>query len=107
MTKTDPHLNEIIHFLKTKYKCHTAILYGSRARGEPARVSDYDVVRVIKRGSKTRIAKLMECTGILISRIQKLVQRPFKPDTQYEIDVTIAWAEKQLDRLAQNDVQGL
>lgn len=50
-------LNSIIEELKGKHKCHTIILYGSRARGQTTPTSDYDVVGVCKRGKKTRIAK--------------------------------------------------
>jgi predicted nucleotidyltransferase len=138
----DPNLDAIIHLLKSKFKCHSALLYGSRVRGTVGAVSDYDVVGIRTRGRKTRVAK--KVNGVywdlfvyperdlkklgkeqlswreanvlfekghygreLARRIQKLVEKPFKPDPQYEIDVTIAWAEKQLDRIAQGDVQGL
>lgn len=58
MKKTrDPILNAIVKTLKAKYRCHTIILYGSRARGLTTATSDYDVVGVRRRGEKTRIAK--------------------------------------------------
>ncbi len=50
-------LDSIIDELKSKYKCHTIVLYGSRARGQTTSTSDYDVIGVCKRGEKTRIAK--------------------------------------------------
>ena len=50
-------LKSIIEHLKKKYRCHTAILYGSRAREVSTSTSDYDVVGICKRGPKTRIAK--------------------------------------------------
>jgi predicted nucleotidyltransferase len=138
----DPNLEAIIHFLKSKHKCHTALLYGSRARGGVGAVSDYDVMGICERGRKTRIAKkingaywdlfvypekVLKKLGTqslswrnakvlfekgqygsgLVKRIEKLVAKPFKPDPRYEIDVTVAWAEKQLDRIGQGDVQGL
>ena len=138
----DPHLEIIVETLKTKFKCHTALLYGSRARGLAGPVSDYDVVGIRKSGAKTRIAKKQNDAywdlfvypekdlkklvaehlswrdakvlfqkgkygDQLVRRIQKLVKKPFNPDPQYEIDVTVAWAEKQLDRIAVGDVQGL
>ncbi len=53
----DPTLLEITNLLTTKYKCHTVILYGSRARGVATDISDYDIVGIFKRGSKTRITK--------------------------------------------------
>lgn len=139
---TDSNLREITKLLTTKYKCHTVILYGSRARGVPTRVSDYDVVGVCNRGAKTRIAK--KANGVywdvfiysekdlktlsdqqlgwrdakilfargnygrnFIRRLQKFIKKPFKPLPSYEIEVTKAWSEKQLDRIAVGDVQGL
>lgn len=53
----DPHLEAIIRTLKTKYKCHTALLYGSRARDAATETSDYDVLGISRTGKKTRIAK--------------------------------------------------
>ncbi|MGZ3684528.1 MAG: hypothetical protein ACXVCI_11790 [Bdellovibrionota bacterium] len=138
----DPNLDAIVRLLKSKYKCHSALLYGSRARGAAGPVSDYDVVGIRRRGPKTRVAKKvngvfwdlfvypeieLKKTGKqhldwrnavvlfergqygrrLVRRIQKQVEKPFKPDPQYEIDVTIAWAEKQLDRIAVGDIHGL
>lgn len=140
--QSDHVLDSIIELLKTKYKCHSALLYGSRARGDAGPVSDYDVVGVCKNGSKTRIAKnekgaywdlfvypekdllklddqhlgwrnakvLFEKGNYgrrLVKRIHNLVKKPFKPSPQYEIDVTIAWVDKQLDRIALGDTHGL
>lgn len=42
----------------------------------------------------------------LIGRIQKLVQKPFKPDPSYEITVSKVWSQKQLERLKVGDVHG-
>lgn len=137
----DPQIQEIVTVLKRRFNCHTALLYGSRARNEAGPVSDYDVVGIRRSGSKTRVAKkikgaywdlfvypekdLKNLTSEqmtwrnpvvlfekgqygrrLVQRIQKLIQKPFKFDPQYEIDVTIAWAAKQLDRIAIGDVHG-
>lgn len=55
--ENDPILKSIVLKLKEKFRCHTIILYGSRARGSISLTSDYDVVGVCKRGKKTRIAK--------------------------------------------------
>lgn len=58
MTEVDKEiLDSIIKELKNRYRCHTIILYGSRARSQTTPTSDYDVVGVCKRGKKTRIAK--------------------------------------------------
>ena len=53
----DPILNSICRELKSKYRCHTIVLYGSRARGLTTPTSDYDVIGIRKRGPKTRIAR--------------------------------------------------
>lgn len=138
---SDPVICSIIKLLQSKYKCHTAILYGSRVRGDIGPVSDYDVVGICKSGSKTRVAQKKDGAywdlfvypekdvsrlsqqhlgwrnaevlfekgtygRQLVRRIQSLVKKPFKPDPQYEIDVTIAWADKQLERIAVGDIQG-
>lgn len=50
-------LDQIVEELKTYHKCHTIILYGSRARGLVTATSDYDVLGVNSKGQKTRIAK--------------------------------------------------
>lgn len=52
----DPVLSAIVDHLRTKYRCHTVILYGSRARGEETATSDYDVAGIRARGAKTRQA---------------------------------------------------
>lgn len=55
--ENDPILRSIVQELKEKYRCHTIVLYGSRARGSVSSTSDYDVVGVRRRGERTRIAK--------------------------------------------------
>src|SRR5687767_12977580 len=55
--QNDPILLSIVETLKNEYKCHTVILYGSRARGLTTPTSDYDVIGVRKIGKKNRIAK--------------------------------------------------
>ncbi|OQW49898.1 MAG: hypothetical protein A4S09_11670 [Proteobacteria bacterium SG_bin7] len=54
---SDLALRDITKVLTRKYKCHTVILYGSRARGTATKFSDYDVVGICSRGLKMRIAK--------------------------------------------------
>lgn len=56
MTNTD-HLQQIIEILIKKYKCHTVVLYGSRARGDFTSESDYDLMGVRKTGTKIRVAE--------------------------------------------------
>ncbi len=143
MTKlNDPILNSIVRTLKLKYRCHTIILYGSRARGLTTPTSDYDVVGIRRTGEKTRIAKkqrgfywdvfvypekdlrklgdqhfswknariLYEKGRYgqnLLKRIHKLLKKPYKPQPQYEIDITRVWAQKELDRCRMTDIQGL
>src|SRR4051812_10399930 len=55
--RDDPILTGIVKELQEKHKCHTAILYGSRARGDHTEASDYDVMGVRKNGAKLRIAE--------------------------------------------------
>ncbi len=55
--ENDPIIKAIIKILIGKYRCHTVILYGSRARGLTTSTSDYDVVGIRKSGKKFRIAK--------------------------------------------------
>jgi predicted nucleotidyltransferase len=55
--KLDSTLKFIVSELRLKYHCHTAILYGSRARGDATKSSDYDVLGVTQKGRKFRIAK--------------------------------------------------
>ena len=43
----------------------------------------------------------------LLSRIRKLIERPHKPEPQYQIDILRVWAQKELDRCRLNDIQGL
>lgn len=59
MTKsnTDLLLNQLVSELIKKHKCHTVILYGSRARGDFSELSDYDLMGVKKSGRKYRIAE--------------------------------------------------
>src|SRR5262245_55824053 len=131
--KKDRVLESIIRELKNKYRCHTIVLYGSRARGLATPTSEYDVFGVRRTAERTRRAsehdghywdvfvyserdlrKLndqhLSWTGArilhghgqygrhLLSRIQRLVERPHKPEPQYEIDSLKVWAQKALDR---------
>ena len=47
---------QIVQHLRRKYRCHTVILYGSRARGEATASSDYDVAGIRAQGASTREA---------------------------------------------------
>jgi len=53
----DPFLVELVQELIDKHKCHTVILYGSRARGDATPQSDYDLMGVRKSGKKYRVAE--------------------------------------------------
>lgn len=53
----DSFLEEAVDELLVKYKCHTVILYGSRARGDATEKSDYDLMGVYKTGKKCRLAE--------------------------------------------------
>ncbi len=54
---TDKFLEEAVNELINKYKCHTVILYGSRARGDFTDVSDYDLMGVARGKNKLRLAE--------------------------------------------------
>ena len=56
----DSVLKTIIDELKTKYHCHTIILYGSRARGDHTSTSDYDVAGISSTKEQKRIARFDE-----------------------------------------------
>lgn len=60
----DPVLQAIVEELISLYQCHTIILYGSRARGDFASSSDYDVAGIAKTGEKKRIARLEKIHGV-------------------------------------------
>ena len=53
----DLFLEEAVNELLIKYKCHTVLLYGSRARGDATEQSDYDLMGVRKIGRTVRIAE--------------------------------------------------
>lgn len=138
----DPILASIVKELTTKHRCHTVILYGSRARGLTTATSDYDVVGIQSRGNKHRIAKKQRgffwdvfvypekdlrklgeeqfawkdaqvlfqkgtYGTVLLRRLDRLLNKPFTPHPQYQVDVTKVWAQKQLERCRMTDVQGL
>lgn len=44
--KTDPKVNDFLRRVKKKYKIEKAILFGSRARGDYFKESDYDLILV-------------------------------------------------------------
>jgi predicted nucleotidyltransferase len=58
-TAKDRVLEVIVEGLRGKYRCHTAILYGSRARGDAGPASDYDVIGIRRRGKDTRWAAVV------------------------------------------------
>ncbi len=53
----DPFLQGAVRELIEKYKCHTVLLYGSRARGDATLKSDYDLAGIRKHGRKIRVAE--------------------------------------------------
>ncbi len=54
---SDKILTKLIHELKSNHQCHSAILYGSHARGEAGPESDYDVLGIRESGEKFRIVR--------------------------------------------------
>jgi hypothetical protein len=53
----DRHLARFVRELKTRHRCHTVILYGSRARGDATTASDYDLIGFRKAGAIVRDAR--------------------------------------------------
>lgn len=53
----DPFLEEVVNDLIRQYKCHTVLIYGSRARGDYTATSDYDLMGVRKTGGKYRLSE--------------------------------------------------
>ena len=45
-TKTDPKIKRFIEKVRKKYHLETAIFFGSRARGDYFKASDYDIILV-------------------------------------------------------------
>lgn len=43
----------------------------------------------------------------LLRRLKRLLNKPHKPEPQYEIDILKVWAQKELDRCKIKDIQGL
>jgi predicted nucleotidyltransferase len=56
----DPLLKKIEHDIIQNYKCHTIILYGSRAREEATATSDYDILAIRETGELERDCRLFE-----------------------------------------------
>lgn len=56
----DERLLNIIQDIKVKYKCHTFILYGSRARGESTNTSDYDIIAIREQGEFERDCRVFD-----------------------------------------------
>ena len=57
MARPDPHLTRFIREMNTAHRCHTVILYGSRARGDATAASDYDPIGFRKSGAAIRDAR--------------------------------------------------
>ncbi|TAK73122.1 MAG: nucleotidyltransferase domain-containing protein [Gammaproteobacteria bacterium] len=59
-TNNDPLLKIIKRDIINTYKCHTIILYGSRARGEATTTSDYDILAIRDKGNLERDCRFFE-----------------------------------------------
>lgn len=55
-------LTEIVSTLREKHGCHSALLYGSRARGDATEISDYDVLGITAHGPRRQLAKRIRGT---------------------------------------------
>ena len=53
----DKVLLKILDELQNKHDCHTAILYGSRARGDWTEISDYDIIALRDKEPNLSVAK--------------------------------------------------
>jgi uncharacterized protein len=60
MAPHDPLLDKIQQNLIDHYKCHTIILYGSRARGDNTESSDYDILAIRAHGDLERDCRFMD-----------------------------------------------
>lgn len=73
----DPLLDKIQQELVNNYKCHTIILYGSRARGDNAETSDYDIVALREKGDLERDCRFID--GVYLDIFiysENIVQNP-------------------------------
>lgn len=72
---SDPYIALLIEILATEHRCHTILLYGSRALGTHAPHSDYDMLGIRSEGEDTRDARRID--GIFLDafiRSEKMVQ---------------------------------
>jgi uncharacterized protein len=53
-------LLKIVQYIQEKYRCHTIILYGSRARGESTNTSDYDIIAIREQGEFERDCRFFD-----------------------------------------------
>lgn len=70
-------LDEVIKFLKSEYYIHTVVLYGSRAREDYRKNSDYDLFCVRRSGE--RIRKIFEFKNLKIDLIvenETIIEKP-------------------------------
>lgn len=73
----DPLLDKIEQELINKYHCHTIILYGSRARGDNTKTSDYDLIALRDQGDMERDCRFID--GFYLDVFiysQEIVQNP-------------------------------
>lgn len=56
----DLFLDKIQDELIKQYKCHTIILYGSRARGDHTATSDYDIIALREQGDLERDCRFID-----------------------------------------------
>jgi hypothetical protein len=73
----DPLIDQIVDELRTKYGCHTVILYGSRAHGDQRPNSDYDLLGIRAGGGRLRDARRWNGAYLdLLIYPEHLVARP-------------------------------
>ena len=90
----DPYLAEIVEVLKP-YEPERVILFGSRARGEPDELSDYDLI-VIKRTDRPFIERLRDMVPYIVQLKRPadiLVYTPEEFDRMS--DIGLGWVVRQ------------
>jgi uncharacterized protein len=81
MMRRDRVLDLVVEGLRKEYRCHTVILYGSRARGDARRGSDYDVAGIRRGGKDTRWAQVLR--GRYVDAFVYAEKSVAKPDESF------------------------
>jgi predicted nucleotidyltransferase len=111
--QNDNILQSIIHELQTTHHCHTIILYGSRARGDFSKTSDYDVAGITAFGDKKWIARFDEEHQVfhdifILPELETLRHMASLPESLAadELASRKVWYRKMLARAEVQDIEG-